>query len=396
MKEKNNYLDIQMEINKDNDAYYIEKLKEKMHNNNKALIINTKEVNIVQKTKKRGCLEWFCGLFCSCLREEEDFQESPKFVGLINIGNNCYLNAGLQILSRCDHLLLELLKTNYEKDELINLFVEAMKTISFKIENYYNPTKFVNAFCKRNKDFIAGEQNCSQDFIRTILRNINEIYERKINHKLYRPQNAEELNAYSSYISENNIFPESKPYSIFSGMLKIHIEGRCTNCDTEINNYSFSSFVDQILYLNSFKTKSKFSEVLRKNIGKQNNAIMNCPKCKEKIKSKSVSKFVKLPEIFIFTLERFLVRNKVPIEPDEFINLYDFIDESLNIDRNNCNYELFAVNIRLGDNVSFGHEICHIKENNQWFTINDKNIHIKDNDYLENSYGLFYRRTNKI
>jgi len=394
MKEKNNFLD--MQLHKDNDAYYIEKINEKMYNN-KALIINTKNVNLVeQRNKKRGCLDWICGLFCSCIKEKEDVQEKPKFVGLINIGNNCYLNAGLQILSRCYPLLKELLKSNYEKDELINLFVEAMIALLFKKENYYNPTKFVNCFCKRNKDFVFGEQNCSQDFIRTILRNINDIYEKKINHKYYKPQNAEELNAYSAYLSENNIFPESKPYSIFSGMLKIHIEGKCTNCETEIDNYSFSSFVDQIIYLNSFKIKSKFSDVLRKNIGNQNSAIMKCPKCKEKIKSKSISKFVKLPEIFIFTLERFLVRNTVPIEPDEFINMYDFTDESLNLDRNNCNYELFAVNIRLGNNQSFGHEICHIKEENQWYTINDKNSHIKHEDYLENSYGLFYKRINKI
>ena len=387
---------MQIHRDRDNYDYYLEKLNEKMHNN-KALIINTKDANIAQRSKKKGCLNWFRGLFCSCLKQEEDdIQEGPKFVGLVNIGNNCYLNAGLQILARCYPLLIELLKSNYEKDELIKVFVEVMLALTFAEEKYYNPTKFVNCFCKRNKDFIVGEQNCSQDFIRTILRNINEIYAKNINHIFYKPQNAEELNAYSSYLSENNVFPESKPYSIFSGMLKIYIEGKCTNCETEINNYSFSSFVDQILYLNSFKTKSKFSDVLRKNIGTQNNAVMKCSKCKEKIKSKSVSKFVKLPEIFIFTLERFLVRNTVPIEPDEYINMYDFIDESLNLDRNNCNYELFAVNIRLGNNVSFGHEICHIKENNQWYTINDKNSHIKDNDYLENSYGLFYRRINKI
>ena len=397
MIDKNNYLD--MQLHKDNDAYYIDKLKEKIYNNN-ALVINAKYVNISDsRTKKKGCLYWFCGLL-GCLKkeeeEEEDLKEKPRFVGLINVGNNCYLNAGLQILSRCYPLLLELLKSNYEKDELINLFVDAMIALLFKKEKYYNPKNFLNIFCKRNKDFFVGQQNCSQDFIRTILRNINDIYEKKISPKYYKPSDDEELNAYSTYLIENNIFPESKPYSIFSGILKIHIKGICTNCQTEINNYSFSSFVDQIIYLNSFKTKSKFSDVLRNNIGKQNNVTMKCPKCKEKMKSKSISKFVKLPEIFIFTLERFLERNTVPIEPDEFISMHDLIDDACDIDKGKCYYELFAVNIRLGDNISFGHEICHIKDENQWYTINDKNSHIKTEDYLENSYGLFYRRTNKI
>ena len=385
MNDKNiNYLDMQLHV--DNDIYYIDKLNE--------MIYNIKNENIVDsRNKQKGCLDWFLGLFSSFLKE--DVQEKPPFVGIINIGNNCYLNAGLQILSRCYPLLMELLRSDYKKDELINLFVEAMIILIFKKEKYYNPTKFLECFCKRNNEFVVGQQNCSQDFIRTILRNINDLYEKKIRYEYYHPENQEELNAYSTYLSENNIFPESKPYSIFSGILKIHIKGKCTNCKEKINNYSFSSFVDQHIYLNSFNTKCKFSDVLKKNIGKKNNVVMECPNCKEKIKSKSISKFVKIPEIFIFTLERFLVRNKVPIEPDEYINIFDLIDESLKLDKNNYNYELFAVNIRLGDDLSFGHEICHIKDKNKWYTINDKNSYIKKEEYLENSYGLFYRRINK-
>ena len=387
MNDKNiNNLDIQLHV--DNDIYYIDKLNEMMNN-------NTKNENIVDsRNKQKGCLDWFLGLFSSCLKE--DVQEKPPFVGIINIGNNCYLNAGLQILSRCYLLLMELLRSDYKKDELIHLFVEAMIILIFKKDKYYNPTKFLECFCKRNNEFVVGQQNCSQDFIRTILRNINDLYEKKIRYEYYHPENQEELNAYSTYIFENKIFPESKPYSIFSGILKIHIKGKCNNCDIEINNFSFSSFVDQILYLNSFNTKCKFSDVLKKNIGNKNNVVMECPNCKEKIKSKSISKFVKIPEIFIFTLERYLIRNKVPIEIDKYINIFDLIDESLKLDKNNCNYELFAVNIRLGDDLSFGHEICHIKDKNKWYTINDKNSYIKTEEYLENSYGLFYRRINKL
>ena len=67
------------------------KVEEKKDEIQQEKLEDKKEVNIVQKTKKRGCLEWFCGLFCSCLREEEHFQESPKFVGLINIGKPFHL-----------------------------------------------------------------------------------------------------------------------------------------------------------------------------------------------------------------------------------------------------------------------------------------------------------------
>jgi len=317
--------------------------------------------------------------------------EEKKICGIINIGNNCYLNAGLQILSRCHGLVKLLINSDYEKDELINLLVESMIILIFRKDKYYNPTKFIKCFCKRNKDFIIGQQNCSQDFIRTLLRNINDTYEKKTRYEYYTPEDIEKK-AYKTYIFENNIFPESKPYSLFSGMLKIQIKGICTNCKEKINNYSFSNFVDQHIYLNSFNTRCKFSEVLRKNIGQENKAFMKCPKCKEKLHLNSLSKFIKLPEIFIFTLERFLVRNTVPIEPDEFINIYDLIDDACDIDKNQCYYELFAINIRKGKDLSFGHEICQIKQKNKWYTIDDGDYYERQREYNEYSYGLFYRK----
>ena len=311
--------------------------------------------------------------------------------GIINIGNNCYLNAGLQILSRCHSLIKLLLKSDYEKDELISLFVEAMIILIFRKDKFYNPTKFIKCFCKRNKDFVIGQQNCSQDFIRTILRNINDIYEKNKRYEYYTPKNFEKK-AYKAYLLENNIFPESAPYSIFSGILKIQINGICTNCKEKINNYSFSNFVDQHIYLNSFNTACKFSDVLRKNIGQGNKASLRCPKCKEKLYLNSISKFIKIPEIFIFTLERFLVRNTVPIDPDEFINVYDLIDDACDIDKNQCYYELFAINIRKGKDLSFGHEICQIKQKDNWYTIDDGDYYKRQREYKEYSYGLFYRK----
>ena len=119
---------------------------------------------------------------------------------------------------------------------------------------------------------------------------------------------------------------------------------------------------------------------------------MNCPKCDEKITCKSVSKFVKIPDIFIFTLERYIKPNKVPIEPDDFINIDDLVDKSIQSRENNYIYELFAINIRLGNDEFFGHEICQIEDKNNWYTINDKEYHIKKENYYENSYGLFYKR----
>lgn len=321
----------------------------------------------------------------------KDGQEEKSFVGIINIGNNCYMNAGLQILSRCYPLVKILADSNYTKDKLIKVLVESLATLLFRKDKFYNPSEFIECFCERNKDFIVGKQNCSQDFIRTILRNINNIFEKNIRFESI-PSNAIEYNAFQNFIIKNKIFPESKPYSIFSGILRIKIYGKCQYCKKVVNDYSFNSFVDQHIYLNSFHTKCKFSEVLRKSFGMENKAMMKCSECKQNIVLKTVSKFVKIPQIFIFTLERYLVRNKVIIEPDEFINISDFVDETYDIQRQDCIYELFAKNIRQGEDLSFGHEICQIKQNNKWYTINDGDSYPKQKEFNDYTYGLFYRR----
>ena len=390
---------LEMLLNNDNDDDIdLEKLYELLKEYDNKIYV--KNINNGRKSKvksiAKSCLkkvvEFFCGI-CGCSKEEDDIDES-HFVGLYNVGNNCYLNAALQILSRCYAFVIELLKYNYENDELLKLFSELMVTLLLKKVNRYNPTEFIQCFCRTNKNFVFGRENCSQDFIRTILKNINDRHKKTIYYQDYTPTQKDSI-AYDSFIKENNIFPESKAYSIFNGILKIKIFGECSKCYQQICNYSYNSFVDQIIYLNSFSRRCSFSEVLKKNFGYENKAKTRCPKCNEKVNSKSISKFVKIPEIFIFTLERYLEPNKVPIEPEERINIYDFVDESLKINKNQCYYELFAVNIRLGNDISFGHEICHIKEKNVWFTINDSSYSIKEDEYYGNSYGLFYKRINR-
>ena len=396
---KPSYLDVLLNKN-NNREIDVEKLYEIIQENGDNIIKVYPYQTI--KTTEKTCWDSFkeiayylitCCNCCGCC-EEEDEIEFPHFVGLKNVGNNCYLNAAIQILSRCSPFVFELLKYNYENNELLRVFSDLIVTILFKKVKDCDPTEFIECFTKLNKNFVFGRQNCSQDFIRTILRNINDSHPKKMYYDLYNAKK-EDIKTYESFIQENKIFPESKAYSIFSGILKIQLYGECSNCDEKLYCSSYNSFVDQIIYLNSVSKKCYFSEVLRKNIGCENKAKIECSKCKVKNNVKSISKFVKIPEIFIFTLERYLEPNKVPIIPDETINIYDLVDKSLHIKRKDCFYELLAVNIRIGNDLSFGHEICHIKENNNWYTINDNNIRIKDEEYYESSYGLFYRRIKK-
>jgi len=145
------------------------------------------------------------------------------------------------------------------------------------------------------------------------------------------------------------------------------------------------------MYLDEIKKKCKFSDVLNRNF-KKNKLTMNCPNCGTQIEVEEETKIIKLPDILIFTLERYQRgNNNVEIEPDIQIDMYNYSDTLDPWTK----YELFAINIRFGNNPYFGHEICQVKRCEQWFEFNDL-IKGKINKYHNNcSYGLFYKRISK-
>ena len=123
---------------------------------------------------------------------------------------------------------------------------------------------------------------------------------------------------------------------------------------------------------------------------------MDCPKCNREIKLKEKTNIVKLPNILIFTLERYQgSSNFVKIRPDDILHMDQYIDESLNEDE--TDYELISINIRFCRNANSGHEICQVKRGNIWYEINDSWRHpINNPSHFDSSYGLFYRKkTNK-
>ena len=166
-----------------------------------------------------------------------------------------------------------------------------------------------------------------------------------------------------------------------------------------IENISFNFFIDINIYLDSIYGKCKFSDVLQSNFGIPGELTLECNFCKAENTIKSQTYFIKLPDILIFTLERNLGNpNKVPIIPNNTINMGQYLDKNLKID--SAEYELFAINIRLGSTINFGHEICHVKRNQIWYEISDTigkklGTELPNDYYYDSSYGLFYRKIKK-
>ena len=324
---------------------------------------------------------------------KNQINKNKKPCGIINYGNNCYLNSGLQILSSCNKLVEELNRYKDLKDGLIGLIIDAFYKI-FR-DDIYDPFEFSNYFCKLNKEAF-NSQYCSQNFIRKLLKNINdELLKYKDIHYItefiqYKSSDNFEIQSYNKFLQANKFFPQSNALNLFTIITKSHSQGKCKFCNNFIEDFSYSYFIDQNIYLDNIQEKSKFSEILYKNI-KSNNLTMNCKYCNKEITINEEIRYIKLPEILIFTLERYQEKiNNVEIIPDKIIEMGKYIDKSVYI--SNTKYSLFAINIRYGSTRDFGHEICQIERNSEWYEINDTKSYIRQNEHNKNIHGLFYKR----
>ena len=263
-------------------------------------------------------------------------------------------------------------------------------------DDIYDPIKLSVYFCKIDKETL-NIQYCSQSFIRKLLKNLNEeLLEYKDIHYIneylqFKTENKFEIQEYNKFIQANKFFPQSNELNLFSVISKSHSHGKCPFFHQFNEDFSFSYFIGQNIYLDNMPNKCDFSEVLYQNIGKPNDLTMNCKYCNREIIIKEETRYIKLPDILIFTLERYKEKvNNAKILPDEIIDMSEYIDKLVHM--SNTKYELFAINIRFGSARDFGHEICQRKRNFEWYEINDTKSYKRKNEHNENSYDLFYKR----
>ena len=332
----------------------------------------------------------------------ENNSSSADICGINNYCNNCYFNSGLQIMASCNELVNELYKIKYPRGIIIYLKDAIYTLLNKKI---YDPEKFLNYFCQNNSDFIQGTQCCSQDFIRTLIRNVNSEFLTEndnsniVYDNLQSCLQGNENIEYEKFIKLNNLYMESKIQSLFSGITKSYSLGKCKSCYNNIEKISFKFFIDINIYLDSISGECQFSDVLQSNFGIPDELTLECNHCRAENTIKSQTCFIKLPDILIFTIERNLENpDKVSIIPSKTINMGKYLDKYLKID--SAEYELFAINIRLGSTINFGHEICHVKRNQIWYEISDISgkklgTEIPKKYYYDSSYGLFYRKIKK-
>ena len=299
-----------------------------------------------------------------------------KPIGLINLGNSCYMNSVLQVLAHTDDFKEYFLKNNFD---------EGLKPLSFALKNflgeyfentdnnYFAPRKLHNAI-KSNPEmkFANGYQHDSADFLNSFLNSLEE-------------ENNEWNNIFKGKETIFDICKNCKDESrkeneiIFWGLgikdddlekIESHeMEEDCCNCCDCCCVY--------------YKTAL---EKLLDNYIKGEEIEVNCGRCNNNTNKIRTTKISFLPKYLILQLKIYEYHS-VFIKIPEELNLKKYCTEQNNV---NFDYTLYGIVRHQGDDMFSGHYTAAIKEENDWYICDDRIVEKVINPSLDN--GICSRR----
>ena len=325
-------------------------------------------------------------------------------IGIINLGNTCFINSCLQALIHCKLFMQTFFNaSNKIKEETTPisynflLICILMLDISKKTgQKYIDISYFKYIFGKKHPIFNGYNQNDSQEFCRIFLEDLSAELNEAKNKNLYRALTNTANKTKSFRDKEFDLNFKDREKSIITDLFYSQIITSFTcKCGNEI--YSFQKLLDFPLLLPENAKSVNINDLFKIYFKAEEIEFeTKCEKCNKIEKHKKEMKISRPPQILIISLQRInevaQKKNECLVVFPDVLNLFDFIDHDLKSSNDNF-YQLFAI-INHQGNMSGGHYYTFIKplKSQNWYEFNDSIVRqIKiDKNIFPFAYALFY------
>ena len=332
--------------------------------------------------------------------------------GLANVGNTCYLNSCMQVLSHTYELNDLLNKNEYKKhlnkkvDSVLLLEWDSLRQLMWSKNCTIMPMAFVKAVQKVSSIkglilFTGNLQNDVQEYLLFIIDCFHNSLSREVIMDIKgKIENQKDKIAKVCYEMMDKMY--KKDYSeIIKLFYGIHVSVISSIDETVHHSYCPEPFSILSLSIPESNNNITIYDCLdlycKKEVLEGENAWYNS-ETKEKENVKRCIKFWSLPDILIIDLKRWNENNrkinKIVYTPTENIDFSKYVN---GYNASEYVYDLYGICNHSGNTMGGHYTACIKNANNKWYECNDTVIkEINENKIItEKAYCLFYRKKSK-
>lgn len=343
-----------------------------------------------------------------------DYNNNNKgVVGLMNIGNTCFMNSVLQCLSNTKPLLEYCLNDEYKADinsttsrmkgQLIKVYAAVMKSVwKGTGETYFTPSEFKSQIAKFAKRFVGYNQQDAQEFLIYLLEGLHEDVNRVREKKKRLVDDSNEVETISAsekaklcwnnYLDHDN----SIIVELFVGQLRSALT--CTVCDYQSN--TFDPFWDLSLPIPKNKNPVTLLHCFDHFTQEEyldGDERPTCARCKKRQRCRKQFSIQRFPKVLIIHLKRFnqgsFYRSKLSTKVEFPIKQLDLSPYAAQ-HRGSPVYNLYAVSNHSGSTAG-GHYTAYAKNpySGKWHYFNDQRVSGASESQIQSAeaYVLFYQ-----